>query len=104
MPTEVLVDAGNCGFKTRIRAEARGEEIRFEVASSCEKIRKWAERLGSLKMLELTLPVNENPVYRAAGKETQICPPCPVLSGLLMAAWAEAGYMLKKNPSLTFKG
>lgn len=104
MPTEMVVDAGNCGFKAKIRAEAEGSQIRLKVASSCEKVRKWAEKLGeNLETVKLTLPVNENPVYQAADRENRLCPPCPIPSALLMTAWAEAGYMLKKNPALTFK-
>ena len=100
----MIVDASNCGFKAKIRAEAQGSKIRLKVASSCDKVRKWAEKLGrSLETAEITLPVNENPVYQAANRENRLCPPCPVPSALLLTAWAEAGYALKKPPRLTFK-
>lgn len=105
MPTELLVEAGSCGFKAKVRAE-RVEKggIRVKAASSCEKVRRWAERLGeNLRETELLLPINENPVYKTADRDSRLCPPCPVPLSLLLAAWAEAGYMLKKKPEFTFK-
>ncbi|MHC1564494.1 MAG: DUF6951 family protein [Candidatus Hecatellaceae archaeon] len=98
------MDAGNCGFKAKIRAETQGSKIKVKTVSSCGKVRKWAEKLGEeLGATEITLPVNENPVYQAADRETSICPPCPVPPALLLAVWVEAGYALRKTPQLTFK-
>jgi hypothetical protein len=84
--------------------EAQGGKIKVKTASSCNKVRKWAEKLGGeLGATEITLPVNENPVYQAANRENNICPPCPIPSALLLAVWVEAGYALRKTPQITFK-
>ncbi|MHC1586612.1 MAG: DUF6951 family protein [Candidatus Hecatellaceae archaeon] len=104
MATEVLVDAGSCGFKTRITVKGGNGRVEVEVVSSCEKVRLWAEKLGrSLDSLELTKPFCRNPAYLAADEPARLCPPCPVPSSFLMAAWAEVGYGLKKNPTITFR-
>jgi len=98
------VDVGNCGFKAKIRAKARGSKIEVKTISSCDKIRKWSEKLGrELEVKEITLPVNENPIYHAANRESNVCPPCPVLSALLLAVWVEAGYALRKPPQVIFE-
>ncbi|RLI29934.1 MAG: hypothetical protein DRO46_01520 [Candidatus Hecatellales archaeon] len=104
MVTEILVDAGSCKFKTRITVGKLDGKLRVETVSSCEKVRLWAEKLGSeVEALSLTKPFCSNPAYLAADEPARLCPPCPVPTAFLMAAWAEAGYLIKRNPSIGFR-
>ena len=46
MNAEVEVDAGICGFQTRIQAESEDtQNVTFKIASGCEKARRFGEAL-----------------------------------------------------------
>jgi hypothetical protein len=46
MNTLVVVDAGICGFQTRIHAESDdSQNVTFKIASACEKARAFGEAL-----------------------------------------------------------
>jgi hypothetical protein len=47
------IDAGICGFQTTVRAEAESmRKVRLDIESDCPQIRKAAEQLPEMDMLE----------------------------------------------------
>jgi len=48
MTTSVRVDAGICGFQTRIRADSEDDQnVTFHIASGCEKVQAFGAALAA---------------------------------------------------------
>ncbi len=95
------IDAGICGFHTTVVAEAESmRAVRLSIESECPQIRKAAERLTDMDMLEeLRSGLGHGHVYEVlSGCVKHVT--CPVGSGILKAAEASAGLALPKDVSI----
>lgn len=95
------IDAGICGFHTTVRAEAESmREVKLTIESECPQIRKAAEKLPQMDMLEeLRAGLGNGHVYGVlSGCVKHVT--CPVGSGILKAAEASAGLALPKDVSI----
>ncbi len=98
------VDSGICGFTTVVRVfktQRQSTEVKLE--SDCEKIAAFGNQLQKLAMPEiLKTPINENPVYKVAGR-CNLHASCPVPCGVIKAAEIEMGLALMKNVKIVFQ-
>lgn len=95
------IDAGICGFHTTVVAEADSmRAVRLAIESECPQIRKAADQLPEMDMLEeLRAGLGQGHVYSVlSGCVRHVT--CPVGSGILKAAEASAGLALPKDVSI----
>lgn len=95
------IDAGICGFHTTVRAESQSmREVKLQIESDCPQIRRAAEQLPQMDMLEeLRAGLGHGHVYTTlSGCVKHVT--CPVGSGILKAAEASAGLALPKDVSI----
>lgn len=95
------IDAGICGFNTTVVAEAESmRSVKLTIESECPQIRKAAEQLPEMDMLEeLKSGLGHGHVYTVlSGCVRHVT--CPVGSGILKAAEASAGLALPKDASI----
>ena len=96
------IDAGICGFKTVVTAEAESmRKVKLTIESDCKQIQKAAEQLPEMDMLEeLRAGLGKGHVYEVlSGTVRHVT--CPVGSGILKAAEAAAGLALPKDATIT---
>ncbi len=100
--TKVKVNPGACGLITEIRASGAGKKkYSIVISSDCEMVRKLAERLPELGMMDVFKKMLDNPVYRA-GSECLRHVTCPVPCAILKTLEAEAGLAVPRDVSITF--
>lgn len=95
------IDAGICGFHTTVVAEPESmRAVKLTIESECPQIRKAAEQLPEMDMLEeLRAGLGQGHVYSVlSGCVRHVT--CPVGSGILKAAEAAAGLALPKDVSI----
>jgi hypothetical protein len=95
------IDAGICGFNTTVVAQAESmRSVKLTIESECPQIRKAAEQLPEMDMLEeLKSGLGHGHVYTVlSGCVRHVT--CPVGSGILKAAEASAGLALPKDASI----
>ena len=103
--TTVRIDAGVCGFVTKVMAESEdGQEVRLRIVSGCPAVQKMAGELGeTFDAFELCLvKPGQGPLYAYAGEHFPVHVGCPVLAGITKCAEAECGLALKKDASIHF--
>lgn len=98
------VNAGVCGFKTTVTAEADDMfEVTLAIQSDCPQIRKLAEALIHVSALqELRVPINESIVYRLAGP-CRLHTACAVPSAILKAIEVATGMALPADVHMTIR-
>jgi len=106
MKTVVKVDAGICGFQTRIAAESDDmQNITFKVASGCEKARKFGEALMAKGPVDGYGEIGEGSdgVILTTGRETLTCccAACAVPVAAFKVMQVAAGLALPKNVTLS---
>jgi len=104
MTTVFDVRSGACSHSTRIEAEIAQNAVRLRITSTCPRVQRYGERLGSVDVKDLLKPMPVNPAYALAHDLTPTCAvPCAVLN----ACWAEAGLisknLLKNHPTITIE-
>lgn len=105
MKTLVKVDAGICGFQTRIHAESDDmQNVTFKVASGCEKARKFGETLMSKGPVDGYAEIGEGSDGEVlmTGRETLkgCCAACAVPIAAFKAMQVAAGVALPKDVKL----
>ena len=103
--TTVRIDAGVCGFVTKVVAESEdGQEVKLRIVSGCPAVQKMAEALGdTFDAFELCLvKPGKGPLYEYAGENFPVHVGCPVLAGITKCAEAECNLALKKDASIQF--
>lgn len=105
MKTLVEVDAGICGFKTRIDAESdEMQNVTFKVASGCEKARKFGEALIAKGPVDGYSEIGEGSdgVVLTTGREFMkgCCAACAVPVAAFKVMQVAAGVALPKNVTL----
>lgn len=102
MTTRAEVDAGSCGFVTKISVERRGEVVEIRITSDCEKVAKFAEALKSLKWADALTHMCDSAVYHAATR-ARLHPGCAVPAALLRAIEIETGASTAKPVRMEFE-
>lgn len=101
--TEVIVDAGICDYKSRIKAGLTGGKIKISVDSECGKVEELCEELKDVEISSCLAKFSENIVYQ---KASEILPhvPCPVPCAITKAVEVEADAAARKDVTITFVG
>ena len=105
MKAKVLVDAGICGFQTRIHAESEdSQNATFKIVSSCEKARAFGEDLVDQGPIDAYAELGagyDGIVLGTARKHLQgCCAACIVSDGDFKAMQVAAGVALPKDATL----
>ena len=92
--TAVEVDAGCCGFTTKIAVLKVDEQmVKTTVSSDCEMITAWGKELGSLDWGQCLRNSVHSPVFQCTAKHIGHVA-CPVSVALLKAMEVEVGVAL----------
>jgi len=99
---QVLVDAGICGFQTRIHADSDDtQNVTFRIASGCEKARKFGEALMAKGPVDgyAEIGAGADGVVLTTARETLrgCCAACAAPVGVFKAMQVAAGVALPKD-------
>jgi hypothetical protein len=97
----VTADPGICGFVCSISAWKDGGEVKFNIQSDCDQIRKLAVNLGPIRMKDLFVPLTKSPVFLSAEK-SKCHLACPIPSSLIKTAEVVLGLALPKEVTVRF--
>jgi hypothetical protein len=105
MKALVVVDAGICGFQTRIHAESDdSQNVTFKIASGCEKARAYGEALMAKGPVDgyAELGAGSDGTVLATAHETLkgCCSACAVPVAAFKAMQVAAGVALPKDVTL----
>jgi hypothetical protein len=106
MKTLVVVDAGICGFQTRIHAQSEdAQNVTFRISSGCGKVRTFAESLKAREPIDAYAEFGsgDSGVVLGAGIAgmKECCKGCVVPAGAFKAMQVAAGLALPKDVTLT---
>lgn len=106
MSVKVMVDAGICGFQTKILAESDdSQNVTFKISSGCEKARAFGEALMAKGPVDgyAEIGAGSEGVTLATGREFMkgCCAACVVPVGAFKALQVAAGVALPKDITLT---
>jgi Family of unknown function (DUF6951) len=101
--TIVEVDAGSCGFKTRIEVtKSESRMVSIKISSDCEAVQQWGDQIGCLNWDEcLGENAFSSPIFISAA-DCLKHPTCPVCVGLLKAIEVEVGASLPSDATIRF--
>jgi len=101
--TLVEVDAGSCGFKTRIEvAKTDSRMVSVKISSNCEAVQQWGDQLGCLNWDEcLGENAFSSPIFISAA-DCLKHRTCPVYVSLLKAIEVEVGATLPADVAIRF--
>jgi hypothetical protein len=100
---KVSVNPGICGFTCIITAskiERRSVEIKI-TESECKHIKEYSEKLKSMGLKELFMPMTKNPVYIHA-QSSGCHPSCPIPVAALKAAEVALEMALPRDVEIRF--
>ena len=105
MKSRIEVDAGICGFHTTVLAASPDEQnVSFEIASGCEKIRGVANALKSRGPVDAYVEVDPSGQSMVMGivrdRLRGCCAGCAVPVGIFKGMQVAAGLALPKDISL----
>lgn len=105
MKVSVAVDAGVCGFQTRIQADSDdSQNVTFHVASGCEKVRAFGEALLAMGPVdgyaEIGAGADGVVLTTARANLKGCCAACAVPVGTFKAMQVAAGVALPKDVTL----
>ena len=105
MKATVKIDAGICGFHTNIHATSDDiQNVEFKIASSCEKIRKFADALTGKGAVDGYAEVGSGAdgIILTTARENLkgCCAGCAVPVGVFKAMQVAAGVALPKDISI----
>ena len=99
----IVVEPGVCGFRCTVTASGHNRRhVDLAITgSACGQIKRLAELVTELSMVDIFKPPMKNPVYAAA--TTAGChSTCPVPLAVLKAAEAGLGLALKRDVQMLF--
>jgi len=102
MIAKAKIDAGICGFHTKVVATSEDcQFVRFDITTSCDKIRDLADSLqekgGIDAFLEIS-PTDKSVIMNCVkSKLTGCCAGCAVAVGIFKAMQVAAGLALAKD-------
>ena len=100
--TVVEVDAGSCGFITKIEVfKVDARLVKVVVSSDCEMITEWGEELISLDWGQCLTNFVDSPVFQCSSKHIGHVA-CPIPVALIKAMEVEAGLALPANVTIRF--
>jgi len=100
--TVVEVDAGCCGFTTKIEVlKVDDHLVKADVSRDCEMITAWGKELGSLDWGQCFRNSADSPVFQCASKHIAHVA-CPVSVALLKAMEVEVGVALPVDVAIRF--
>lgn len=101
--TTVEVDAGSCGFITRIEvSKTTSRIVSTSISSGCEAVGKWGDRLKTLNWHEcLGKNAFSSKIFISAA-DCLKHPACPVYIGLLKTIEVEVGASLPADATIRF--
>ena len=99
MKTLTITDAGICGFQTRIHAESADQQnVTFRIASSCEKVQKFADALIAKGLVDgyVEIGAGNDGIILSTGREylKGMCGACVVPCAVFKAMQIAAGLAL----------
>ena len=98
------IEAGICGFNTRVTAEALPDgQIELRVTSDCPSVQCLAAGLAAVDPLREITYRGEAPAILAAARALLPHPACVVPSALLKAVEVAAGLALPAPASIVFE-
>lgn len=105
MTAKVMVDAGICGFQTKILAESDdSQNVTFKIVSGCGKARAFGEALSAKGPVDGYAEIGEGAdgVILTTARETLkgCCAACAVSIGTFKAMQVAAGVALPKDVML----
>jgi hypothetical protein len=101
--TVVEVDAGCCGFTTKIEIlKVDDQRIKAAISSDCEMITAWGKELGPLDWGQCLRNFVDSPVFQCASKHIGHVA-CPVPVALLKAMEVEVGVALPVDVTILFR-
>lgn len=108
MNVQAEIDAGICGFHTRVVAHSEdSQQVQFDITSGCEKIRGWADTLQHKQPIDAyqeISPAHEAVIMMTAKSQlTGCCAGCAVPVGIFKAMQVAAGLSLPKDITITIK-
>ncbi|MFA6175494.1 MAG: hypothetical protein WC765_02820 [Phycisphaerae bacterium] len=102
MNAKTTIDAGICGFPTKVNAESNdGQNVEFKITSACEKIRAYAENLekvGAIDAYQEISPENNSQILEIAHTTLKgCCSGCVVPIGVFKTMQVACGLALPKD-------
>ncbi len=94
------IDAGICGFSTRVTAETDGEDCRLAITSECPHVMKMAAALDRVDPFGEIGWHGEPPRIHATAAATLPHAACPVPAGIVMAVEVASGLALPRDASI----
>ena len=107
MKTDITIDAGICGFKTKVNAHSEDNQfVSFEIESDCEKIINLAEKLNKktpVDAFQEISPQSESTILQVTQSVLKgCCAGCVVPVGIFKSMQVAAGLALPKDISIEF--
>jgi len=107
MNVQADIDAGICGFQTRVVAHSEdSQQVQFDITSGCEKIQGLAETLQPKQPIDAyqeIRPAEGVIMMTAKSQLTGCCAGCAVPAGIFKALQVAAGLALPKDITITIK-
>ena len=102
MPVKTVIEAGVCGFVTRVEAVSEdSQQVRFKINSHCEKIGKLAARLGSVDAYNEIQAGFDGELYKLVMEELKgCCAGCAVPAGIFKSMQVAANLALPRDVSI----
>ena len=102
MKAKVKLDAGVCGFHTKVDAISNDDQsVEFNMSSGCEKIQTFADSLksaGAIDAYQEISPANESQILLIARNTLKgCCSGCAVPVGVFKAMQVACGLALPKD-------
>ena len=94
---KAVIDAGICGFITRVIARRNGDACTIEMQTDCSALRVLADALRHVDPMREISFRGEGPLTLALARIHCPHPACPVPAGILKAIEVEAGLALPKD-------
>ena len=102
MKSDVIVDAGVCGFKTSVKGKCEdGQFVTVTIASGCEKIAAFGKALaakGPVDAFQEISPASESVILSTARESVKgCCSACAAVIATYKAMQVAAGLALPKD-------
>lgn len=95
------IDAGICGFCTKVHTSGEGRAVKVEIESDCEHIQKLAAALTEVDPFREISFRGDGPLTHELARVHCAHAACPVPTGVLKAIEVEAGLALPRDATIT---
>jgi len=94
------IEAGICGFVTRVETRMEGEGCAVSIESDCGNIQSLASELNAVDPIQEIMYRGEGPVVLKLAPKHSLHTACPVPNGIIKAVEVEAGLALPADASI----